>query len=125
MTVTSSPPSVACPLCMALDIRPVSAARHKKQSFFCHGCSSNFQLLRPAARRGRPSGGGRWGAYQGKLKRVYVPELMADNLADFVQSVVELVDDFDYLTSTFSDSPRKKVARQMVDQLKTIKKLIE
>lgn len=74
---------------------------------------------------GRPAGGGKWGQYEGELKRVYVPPAIAVNLPEFVHGVVELLEDFEYLTSTYSESPRKKLARDMVVQLREIKNLIQ
>lgn len=74
---------------------------------------------------GRPRGGGRWGAYDGKLTRVWVPSPVASQLPEFVQSVRELLESFDALTIDHPDSPRKKIARQLVQELNEICKLIE
>ncbi len=96
--------------------------------FYCSKCLSDVlrqhkESIKRGGKRegsGRPKGQGRWGCYDGKLKRVYVPEQIADDLPEFVQAVVELLQDFDAQTSDYPESPRKKLARQMVNQLKAI-----
>lgn len=78
---------------------------------------------RPGA--GRPKGGGKWGTYEGKLTRVWVPAPVAHKLPEFVQSVCELLENFDSITAEYPDSPRKKLARQLVEELKDVVGLIQ
>lgn len=74
---------------------------------------------------GRPKGGGKWGSYEGKLTRVWVPAPVAHQLPEFVQSVQELLENFDAMTADYPDSPRKKLARQIVEELKDVVGLIQ
>lgn len=128
MTPTKTTESLPCNVCYGTLNFCKALDKH-----ICQDCfTREFSILTTAPLRGgkrkgsgRKKGGGKWGDYQGELKRVYVPEPISEQLPEFVQSVVELLENFDAMTADYPDSPRKKLARQLVEELKDVVGLIQ